>query len=59
MYLTFDGSGNLYVAAQFGAGDVRNGVYVFNAPLKRGEPNAYAQFIPLDQATGLTVAPSP
>ncbi len=59
MYLTFDRSGDLYVAAQFGSGNARNGVYVFNAPLKSGKSNAYARFIPLDQATGLTVAPRP
>ncbi|MHB8151695.1 MAG: NHL repeat-containing protein [Vulcanimicrobiaceae bacterium] len=59
MYLTFDRRGNLYVAAQFGSGNAHNGVYLFNAPLKSGAPNAYARFIPLDQATGLTVAPKP
>ncbi len=59
MYLTFDRGGNLYVAAQFGSGNARNGVYVFNAPLRSDEPNASARFIPLDQATGLTVAPRP
>lgn len=59
MYLTLDHSGDLYVAAQFGSGNARNGVYVFNAPLKSGESNAYAGFIPLDQATGVAVVPRP
>lgn len=59
MYLTFDHGGNFYVAAQFGSGNARNGLYVFNAPLKSSEPNPYAQFVPLDQATGLTVGPRP
>ena len=59
MYLTFDRKGDLYIAAQFGSGSPRNGVYVFHAPLKSDESNTSANFVPLDQATGVAVAPRP
>lgn len=59
MYVTFDRRGDLYVAAQFGSGSPRNGVYEFKAPLRSGTTNAIAGFIPLDQATGVAVAPRP
>ena len=59
MYMTFDRKGDLYVAAQFGSGSPRNGAYEFKAPLTSGKTNAVAEFIPLDQATGVAVAPRP
>ena len=59
MYVAFDGMSDFYVAAQFGSGSPRNGVYEFKAPLSSGKTNAVVGFIPLDQATGVAVAPRP